>query len=160
MRPVRPSEDEQIFDNLSSSHDCTWPAPEKTIGNQWAQSDRFSDLSKLDPSHWPIWPVHEAFGDPKSPGHKPSNEGHGFSRAVNSRALTASATEVRFSRATGAVPSLGQGRVSSRRPCGPACLAIRRHVEDRHSPRLPNSRYFSGTRCIAHLSGFDDRAER
>jgi len=104
---VRPSEDGRIFDNLSSSHDCTSPAPEKTIGNQWAQSDRFSDLSKLDLSHWPIWPVHEAFGDPKTQGHKPSNEGHGFSRAINSRALTASATEVRFSRATGAAPSPG-----------------------------------------------------
>jgi hypothetical protein len=37
-----------------------------------------------------------AFGDPKSPGNKPSNEGHGFSRAVNSRRSTASAAEVRF----------------------------------------------------------------
>jgi hypothetical protein len=84
---VRPSEDGRIFDNLSSSHDCTSPAPEKTIGNQWAQSDRFSDLSKLDLSHWPIWPVHEAFGDPKGPGHKPSNEGHGFTGCGKTRFL-------------------------------------------------------------------------
>jgi hypothetical protein len=49
-------------------------------------SHRKSDLSKLDFSNWPIWPAQEAFGDPKSPGNKPSNEGHGFSRAVNSRA--------------------------------------------------------------------------
>ncbi len=53
-------------------------------------------LTKLVFSHWPIWPAQEAFGDPKSPGNKPSNEGHGFSRAVDSRRLTASAAEVRF----------------------------------------------------------------
>jgi len=50
-----------------------------------------------------IWTAQEAFGDPKSPGNNPPNEGHGFSRAVNSRTLTASAAEVRFSRAKGQV---------------------------------------------------------
>jgi hypothetical protein len=54
-----------------------------------------------------------AFGDPKSSGNKPSNEGHGFSRAVNSRRLTASAAEVRFSRATGAKSSLSRLSFSS-----------------------------------------------
>jgi hypothetical protein len=34
-----------------------------------------------------------AFGDPKSSGNKPSNEGHGFSRAVNSR-LSFSSTQL------------------------------------------------------------------
>jgi hypothetical protein len=55
-----------------------------------------------------------AFGDPKSSGNNPSNEGHGFSRAVNSRRLTASAAEVRFSRATGAKSSLSRLSFSSR----------------------------------------------
>ena len=54
-----------------------------------------------------------------------------FDCAVNSRALTASATEVRFSRATGAAPSPGLGRVSSIRRCERACLATRRRVADR-----------------------------
>src|ERR1700688_364935 len=54
-----------------------------------------------------------AFGDPKSSGNKPSNEGHGFSRAVNSRRLTASAAEVRFSRATGAKSPLSRLSFSS-----------------------------------------------
>ena len=51
---------------------------------------------------------------PRDSGNKPSNEGHGFSRAVNSRRLTASAAEVRFSRATGAKSSLSRLSFSSR----------------------------------------------
>jgi hypothetical protein len=40
---------------------------------------------------------------PKSLGKRPSNEGHGFSRAINGPRLTALASEVRFSRHTGEV---------------------------------------------------------
>ncbi len=46
----------------------------------------------------------------------PINEGHGFSRAINSRVLTASAAEVRFSRATGAKSSLSRLSSSSTQP--------------------------------------------
>src|ERR1700733_8255306 len=46
----------------------------------------------------PIGTANEAFTDQKRLGKRLSDEGHGFSRAVNSLRLTASAAEVRFTR--------------------------------------------------------------
>jgi hypothetical protein len=63
--------------------------------------EEVSELYKLAFSSWPIWLAQEAFADPKSLGNRPSNEGHGFSRAVNSPHLTDSAAGVRCSRPTG-----------------------------------------------------------
>src|ERR1700761_4561326 len=52
---------------------------------------------------WTILAAPEAFTDPKKLGKRLSNEGHGFSRAVNRPTrLTALAAEVRFSRPCGA----------------------------------------------------------
>jgi hypothetical protein len=47
-----------------------------------------------------------AFGDPKSSGNNPSNQGHGFSRLIE-------AAEVRFSSATGEKSSLSRLSFSS-----------------------------------------------
>ena len=78
-------------------------------GVQDASPGLSSARPSLDFSNWPIWPAQEAFGDPKSPGNKPSNEGHGFSRAVNSRLLRFGRWYA-WARATGAVISFGLNR--------------------------------------------------
>jgi hypothetical protein len=51
-------------------------------------------IAKLDFQTGQFGQRRKLVGDPKSPGNKPSDEGHGFSRAVNSPAQAALAAEV------------------------------------------------------------------
>src|SRR5579859_7402219 len=66
------------------------PPPSKTLlssHNCVARTNDGSVLSKLGFSVGPIWTGHKAFADPKAPGKRQSNEGHGFSRAVKRATL-------------------------------------------------------------------------
>ena len=68
--------------------------PKSSLSRPSSSSTRLVGKKPLRTANWAVW----GFLLTAEPGVEPASEGHGFTRAINSRCGTASAAEVRFSR--------------------------------------------------------------